>query len=296
MKKSQKMLGLKIDVDTARGTKYGVPWLSKTLKERNIKATFLFSLGNDRTGRAIFRIFRPGFFSKAARTNVLKIYGLKTLLNGLVIPGPHIGKKYDYIMKSVYDDGHEVGIHCYDHIRWQDHLDKMLESKVREEVYKAQKEFIRIFGFPSKTMGAAGWQANKNSLMAYDDQNFLYASDTRGSEVFFPCVKKKVFKTLQIPTTLPTLDELLGVVEEEKIIEYYHEALSFFNVLTIHAELEGMHYRELFCEFLDQFQDENILNLEQIAKIVLQNKDTIPTKEITQGFVKGRSGTLACSF
>ena len=65
-------LAIKIDVDTFRGTREGVPRLVDLLKKHGAGATFLFSLGPDHTGRALRRVFRPGFFSKVARTSVLE--------------------------------------------------------------------------------------------------------------------------------------------------------------------------------------------------------------------------------
>ena len=87
------LLALKIDVDTLRGTREGVPNLIMLLKKHAADATFLFSLGPDHTGRAIKRIFRQGFFGKVRRTSVIKHYGLKTLLYGTVLPGPDIGRR-----------------------------------------------------------------------------------------------------------------------------------------------------------------------------------------------------------
>jgi peptidoglycan/xylan/chitin deacetylase (PgdA/CDA1 family) len=55
---------LKIDVDTFRGTKEGVPNLVRILKQHQAGATFLFSLGKDHTGWALRRAFRPGFFKR----------------------------------------------------------------------------------------------------------------------------------------------------------------------------------------------------------------------------------------
>jgi len=75
-------LALKIDVDTYRGTREGVPRLVEILQSHNAQATFFFSLGPDHTGRAIKRVFRPGFLGKVSRTSVVKHYGIKTLLYG----------------------------------------------------------------------------------------------------------------------------------------------------------------------------------------------------------------------
>ncbi len=293
------ILAIKIDVDTDRGTRIGVPNLVDLFEEFSVKATFLFSLGPDNTGRAIKRIFRPGFLKKVSRTSVLSTYGIRTILNGVLLPGPHVGRRNETIMRKAYDLGHEVGIHCYDHIRWQDGLVRMSKNEVYEEFGKARREFERIFNRPATTAGAAGWQANSFSLAAYDDAGLLYASDTRGSHPFFPRIANTVYKTIQIPSTLPTLDELLGRPEypEQHIVNHY---LSLFrpgllNVLTIHAEIEGMSKMPLFRSFLEAVKqsDIQIVTLDAWARRLHDNPSRVPVCNLIQGTVDGRSGTLA---
>src|SRR3954465_9149543 len=113
-------LALKIDVDTYRGTREGVPRLVETLQKHGAGATFLFSLGLDNNGRAIKRVLRPGFMQKVSRTSVVEHYGLMTLMYGTVIPAPDIGRRCAAILRSVRDAGFEVGIHTWDHVKWQD--------------------------------------------------------------------------------------------------------------------------------------------------------------------------------
>src|SRR6516164_3865146 len=107
------VLALKIDVDTLRGTREGVPRLVEALGLHGVAATFLFSLGPDHTGRAIRRVFRPGFVGKVKRTSVVKHYGVRTLLYGTLLPGPDIGRRGADVMRAVRDVGHETGIHCW---------------------------------------------------------------------------------------------------------------------------------------------------------------------------------------
>lgn len=294
-----KMVGLKIDVDTERGTRIGVQNLMRLFSKYNIKATFLFALGPDNTGRAIKRIFRPGFFKKISRTSVLKIYGIKTLLNGVMWPGPHIGKRHNAIMKNILKSGHEVGVHCYDHVAWQDNLHKWSESQIREEVNKSVSQFFEVFGFRPFTMGSAGWQANAASLSAYDEHALMYASDTRGKRAFFPVDKRKRYETLQIPTTLPTLDELLGREEYpmETLIHHFEKLIQKqdLNVITLHAELEGMTYLDWFEGFIRHFQSLGVkfVPVIEICKDLLEDKDQIPHLPLVQREIDGRSGVLA---
>jgi len=296
----ESLLAIKVDVDTDRGTRIGVPNLLALFDEFGVKATFLFSLGPDNTGRAIKRIFRPGFLSKVSRTSVVSTYGIRTLLNGILLPGPHVGRRNESLMRAARDKGHEVGIHCYDHIRWQDGLARMTRSEVFEEFGKARKEFDRIFREPAKTAGSAGWQANSFSLAAYDDAGLVSASDSRGTHPFFPRVNGIVYKTLQIPTTLPTLDELLGRPEypEDRIVDHYLSLLQSGtpNILTIHAELEGMKKLSLFRRFLVKLQARSveIVKLCDLARYLLKDPSAIPACDLIAGTVEGRSGTLAC--
>jgi len=203
------------------------------------------------------------------------------------------------LMRKAKEAGHEVGVHCYDHIHWQDNLHKLNEADVRHEVNKAVEAFQNVFGFAPRTMGAAGWQVSKNSLSAYDDQNLLYASDARGQKAFFPKIGRKSFKTLQVPTTLPTLDELLGRPEYpfEALHDHYLKLIQpkALNVLTIHSELEGMAYLDWFEEFLKKClaQKTEILPLQTLALKALSNKKGIQVLPLIQGTVDGRSGTLA---
>ncbi len=293
------ILAIKIDVDTDRGTRIGVPNLLTLFEKFSIKATFLFSLGPDNTGRAIKRVFRPGFLKKVSRTSVVSAYGIRTLLNGVLLPGPHVGRRNEAIMRKTRDLGHEVGIHCYDHIRWQDGLAKMSRNEIYEEFGKARREFERIFNRPSTTAGAAGWQANSFSLAAYDDAGLLYASDARGSHPFYPRIGSTVYKTVQIPSTLPTLDELLGRPEypEERIVGHYLSLLrpGTLNVFTIHAEIEGMSKMPLFRILLEAIKQKTVqvVTLEAWARRLHDNPSHVPVCDLIQGTIDGRSGTLS---
>jgi undecaprenyl phosphate-alpha-L-ara4FN deformylase len=293
------VVALKVDVDTDRGTREGIPALVSLLEEFSAPASFLFSLGPDNTGKAIRRVFRPGFFQKVSRTSVVQMYGIRTLLNGTLLPAPHIGRRHADLMRRVRDRGFEVGIHCYDHFKWQDYLFKMTLDDVRTEFGKAISEFERIFGCQPATAGAPGWQASAESKQVYDEAELLYASDTRGHSPFFPRIMGRTFQTIEIPSTLPTFDELLGRPEypDEKIVQHYVSLLRDDqpNVFTLHAEIEGMMKLPLFRDLMKAWSERGVtfVRMDDLAHDLLSVRDSVPVRDLVMAEIDGRSGMVA---
>jgi peptidoglycan/xylan/chitin deacetylase (PgdA/CDA1 family) len=292
-------LALKVDVDTDRGTREGVPKLVAVCRELAVPACFLFSLGPDQTGRAITRVLRPGFLRKVKRTSVLQMYGWRTLLNGTLRAAPHIGRSNTAVLRSVHAAGFEVGIHSYNHYRWQDHLSTMTPADVAEEFAAGQAEFRRVFTFQPRGAGAAGWQSNGVSREVYERADLLYSSDTRGTRPYFPRIGARTFETLEIPTTLPTLDELLGRREfpVERLASHYWSWLreDGLNVFTVHAEIEGMRYHAWFRELLMEWRGRGVefVRLDVHARELLAKRSAIPVCEQVMASIDGRSGVVA---
>jgi undecaprenyl phosphate-alpha-L-ara4FN deformylase len=291
-------LALKIDVDTLRGTQLGVPRLMGLLRKHNANATFLFSLGPDHTGRAIKRALRPGFLKKVSRTSVIEHYGWRTLLNGTLLPGPDIGARCAELMREVRDAGFEVGIHTFDHVKWQDHVTAKDASWTRREMDKATRRFREIFGADARTHGAAGWQMNIHALRLTQRMGFAYCSDGRGTHPFIPVHHAEIIDCPQLPTTLPTLDELIGrdgITAENvaaHLLQLTRAQPAMDQVFTLHAELEGMKLAPAFERLLAgwQAQGYQLASLRDLSAKL--NRSELPLCTVEYGAIAGRSGTL----
>ena len=292
-------IALKIDVDTLRGTREGVPPLVKVLTDAGAGASFLFSLGPDHTGRAILRVFRPGFLSKVSRTSVVEHYGVKTLLYGVLLPGPDIGRKEAATLRAVRDAGFEVGVHCWDHVRWQDGLMTHDAAWAEHQMRLATDRHTEVFGSPPVLHGAAGWQFNPAAAKAETMLGITFASDSRGTHPFVPVGPDgAVLGPPQYPTTLPTLDELIGV--GDITVDNVHEQLLALTegttqdqVYTLHAELEGMKLRPVFERLLAGWRAQGH---SLVAMRDLHDESAgaaLPRHLLEQGTVQGRSGLLA---
>lgn len=292
-------IALKVDADTWRGTREGVPNLVRMLVQAKAGASFLFSLGPDHTGRAVLRVLRPGFLSKVSRTSVLEHYGLRTLLYGTLLPGPDIGRREAHTLRAVRDAGFEVGVHCWDHVRWQDQLLSHDATWALREMKRATQRSFEVFGVMPHLHGAAGWQFNEASATAEKALGFERASDTRGTHPFLPVAANGTpLGPPQFPTTLPTLDELIGTNGVTADNVHLHllartERVEQDQVYTLHAELEGMKLRPVFQRLLEGWcaQGHSLISLATLQ--ASQQSNVLPKHRIELGRVPGRSGWLA---
>lgn len=291
-------LALKIDVETYRGTREGVPRLLEALKRHDAQASFFFTLGHDRSGRAINRFFRRGFPGKGARLGLFEHYGFKTLLYGTLLPAPDIGRGCADIMRGVRDAGFDTGIRCYENLRWQSAAAGADADWTQREMQAAVARYTEIFGAPPRSHAAAGWQMNRDAFRQTQRQGFDYASDTRGTRPFIPTWDAEIIACPQLPTTLPTLDELVGRggITAQNVVQHLLTLTASpgetGHVFTLRAELEGGKWLPQFEQLLAGWKEQgyDIVSLRNYLQSV---KDNLPRHAVRMGGVEGHAGMLA---
>ena len=299
-------LAFKVDIDTLRGTLEGVPRLLDLFDRHGIAATFLYSLGPDHTGRALKRAFRPGFFAKVQRTSVVEHYGIRTLLYGTLLPGPDIGVRGADVMRDSAKRGHETGIHTWDHVLWQDHVRTKSARWTWRQMTSSRDRYQRIFGKPPHTHGAAGWQMNDDALRQLDTWDLPYASDGRVADdetdrgAFRPFLGGRTMTCVQIPTTLPTLDELIGVDgldalgAADRLLATTADAArpGGDEVFTLHAELEGMKLIGALERLIVGWKDQGYACGSMATAHARLDVANLPVRRWRWGTIAGRSGEL----
>lgn len=290
-------IALKIDVDTYVGTRDGVPRLLEIFDRFGIKGTFYFSMGPDNSGKAIRRIFtRKGFLRKMLRTRAPSVYGLRTLMYGVLLPPPIIADKVPHVLRETEARGHEVGIHCWDHVKWHDLLPWIPRNMIALELGRAFALFEEILNRRAKTTAAPGWTVTADSLEIQDALYLTYCSDSRGIHPFYPVMDDRRFHTLQIPTTLPTMDELLGEngITAETVNDHYLSLIQpGLNVHTIHAELEGGVLSPVFIDLLERLQAKGCRFVTLAEAAEEAHRGEIPCCRLAMGELLGRAGEVA---
>jgi len=292
-------VALKIDVDTHQGLEFGVPRLASMLESEGVAASFYITMGPDNSGRAILRVFRNrGFLSKMFRTKAVSMYGARTILSGTILPSRPIALSFPNIIRDLEARGFEVGVHGYDHVRWQDHLDDIGETGVRNELGDAFEVYRAIFGDASKSFAAPGWRTNNAALLALDAMGLEYRSDTRGIAPYRCIVEGRILATPEIPTTLPTLDEVMGRRElrDENAVRDFYLGLckpDALNVHTIHAETEGMSQLENFTALVRALKERGATFVQLREVSWRLNRAELPACEVIRTTLQGRAGWIS---
>ncbi|HXI03781.1 MAG TPA: polysaccharide deacetylase family protein [Candidatus Saccharimonadales bacterium] len=290
-------IGLRIDVDTFRGTRLGVPALCRILGRHDVRATFFFSVGPDNMGRHLLRLLRPAFFMKMLRTRASKLYGWDILFRGTLWPGPVIGVRLAEVIRDAAAAGHEIGLHAWDHHHWQAHVERMGAPEVADEVRRGLELLSRTAGVAPACTAAPAWKCTEPVLVAKAGiPQIRYNSDCRGEGIFRPVVEEGPAPQPQVPVNLPTWDEAVGRdgVTEGGFGDFLISRLvpGGYNVLAVHAEVEGIAAASHFDRLVARAKDLGY-RFVPLGDLAAAAAEPLPQAPMIRSGVPGREGWIS---
>ena len=296
------MICLKLDVDTRRGLDDGLPPLLSLLQDEGVLASVYFTMGPDESGKAVRRVFtRPGFLKKMMRTNPAKMYGWRTMFYGTLLPAPPIGRARPDLIKRTAHEGHEIGLHAWNHVQWQDCLDSMSELEIERELDLAFESWRQALGEHETPKGfaAPAWKVNDTALACLFRRPFSYISVTRGQSPVRLTAGGENAPFPEIPTTMPTLDEILAWdgMNLEKAFEFLAAAPrhGMLNVYTLHTEAEGLALFGFFRRLLRRWKTDGYSFSRMDAAAQALHPLDLPLSAARDATLQGRGGTVSSS-
>ena len=279
-----KRIALKIDVDTFHGAARGVPVLIDLLNSRSVSGTFFVTLGPDRSGQ------------QSRRDSLKSHYDFATRSYGRILPSPSIETSATKELQAIKNAGFEIGLRAWDRVRWEQQIATMDNASVESEMRKGVDRFEHLFGMAPAAFAAPGWLTNRHALRLTQRLGFAYASDCRGDQPFIPVIDGEIVRCLQVPTTLPTLDEVLAIDNSGTVdqaadrIFRLSAAIEGDHVFTLRAELEGMRFRDAFAQLITRWIEAGfeLVSLGSLASLC--SLDELPRCVVSLADISGRNG------
>ncbi len=281
-------VALRVEVGTLRGLREGVPNLLRLFDEYRLQASFFFPMGLDLSGLQPLQSWR-------GRRHL----GLAAMGYGTFFPAPDLAKAARDAIHLAQQDAHDVGISCLSPLHWCRQLAHAEKDWVTQQLNQAFQCWEQQVGQPATVFASHGWQVHPSLLQAESVRNLRFASDVRGKHPFLPVLGDVTGTVVQIPTTLPTLAEIMKrpEVDATNVHEYlYSESCHLLpagHVYTARAEHEGMEYIELMEKLMVMWkgQEGALRNLNNIYEEL--DLSILPRHQIGWGKVKGESGPMA---
>ena len=226
------------------------------------------------------------------------MYGLRTILSGTILPARPIALAFPNLLRELKAAGFELAVHGYDHVLWQDHIDSLGEGGIRAELNDAFEAYRSIMAESPRAFAAPGWRTNGVALRTLDAMGLNYRSDTRGRTPYRCLVDGRVRTTPEIPSTVPTLDEVMGradLGDNAALLRFYLDQFKpdQLNVHTIHAETEGMGQLENFVALVGALKERGarFVRMDGVASGL--NRAELPVCPVVRTEVPGRAGWVS---
>ncbi|MCU7958711.1 MAG: hypothetical protein KZQ58_01675 [gamma proteobacterium symbiont of Bathyaustriella thionipta] len=172
-------VAIKIEVRHAQTALTALPGLLELFKTYDTRVSFAFAM----------QPFAGGFLSG--------------LLAG------RAAKERQALCLAVKEAGHELGVLGYDADEWAKSASQRDARWVEKQMRLATHVYQELTATMPLFFSAPDGQMNAETSVLEQQHGFVYASDTRGKTPFIPLSPAGESGCIQIPVSLPTIDEML---------------------------------------------------------------------------------------
>lgn len=209
------VFALRIDLESMKGIKNGLPKILKLLEKFNFKASFYLTMGGEPN---ISELLRYRGKLKSAGERKIKIFSKKELVRMAILPKDFV-KENRKILRRIIMEEHEAGIHGWKHRIWT----RGKRVNVNKQVNLAIKRYERFFGKKPISFAAPAFRTNKNVMKILADKGIRVVSDLSGEKPF----RIEDTNIVNVPITIkgenktPIIEYLVAKgYSDEEILEY----------------------------------------------------------------------------
>jgi len=250
----KKIFTLRIDLESNKGIKKGLPKLLDLLKKYNIKASFYLVMGGESN---IFELLKYRKKLTSSNERILKLWSLKEKLRMALFPKDFV-KENKKILRRILEEGHELGLHGWKHRAWARGLYKI---NIKEHIIKSKRKYEKIFQKEPISFSAPGFNINNKVLKALEENGILFISDFPGESPKFYGKIKNVPMTILSENKMPIIEYYISKKKtDEEIFEIIRKNIKSKNLSSfyIHGLFEARFKIELLEKIFKFINKEKI--------------------------------------
>jgi len=294
-------IGLRCDVDFGIGLERGVPYLLDILKRHKMRATFYVTMGPDGFRQHTNRLGSASYRKRIRRMNpmgMINAFGpIYLARQALGIRGT-VGLGHPDVLKRVVAEGHELGVHGFDHYWWAENIFTADRAALKADMTRAIEAMRKTTGHTAAAWASPNWRCSADSLSLLDEFNFPYGADTRGSGPFSPALPGYSGQLPQLPISLPCLHEISDYKNTTDAATITDEFVGHirpgYNVWCIHDYYEGVLRREMFERTVDTLIRDNVTLVPVAALAAEFRAGDVPASRVVQARMPGGRGEVSC--
>jgi peptidoglycan/xylan/chitin deacetylase (PgdA/CDA1 family) len=263
-------VALKIDVLSLPGARRGLPAVLRLLDTYQVRASFAIATGTEGGGWL-----------------------------GMLGAGTTIERQATAQLRAALAAGHEVGFAAHQPCRWIRRAAHAGAGWTRKSFNCGVARLSELLGQPPAFGAAPGWQLNPTLLQLEQAQQWRWCSDTRGRYPYLPLLQGVRCDCVQIPTTLPTVDEALasGAATAETVHEYLYAESRHLrpsgHVFSADAERAGLDWLPVLEKLIVMWRGQDGA-LRPLGKLYTElDPGQLAVHQIGWGEVPGRRGHVA---
>lgn len=263
-------VALKIDVSSLSGARDGTPALLRLFDTYRVQASFAFAPGARWPGGL------AGFRS-----------------------GTGMDRRSADQLRAALAAGHELGLAAPVPRSWERHAARANHAWTRRQFRVGLDRWTAAIDRTPAFGAAPGWQLNAHLLTLEDERHWDWCSDTRGRYPFLPLLQGVRAHCVQIPTTLPTVDEVIasGAATLNNVHEFlYAESRQLRpagHVFSADAERAGLYWLSTLEKLIVMWKGQGG-SLRPLGQVYAELAcDQLPRHQVGWGRVPGRKGYVA---
>jgi undecaprenyl phosphate-alpha-L-ara4FN deformylase len=279
MTMSKTPAAIRIDVDSTRDIAL-LPELLDLLTRLGIKGTFFITTGPDRLALNFLKhLAHPRSYAQFIKSRPLR-YGAHSL-NG-ILRSTEVEAASPEILLRVKEDGHELGLHGYDHFTWISKLSMMDETAIKQLINTGITALESVTKAEAKSFASPGFTVTSALLRAIDAFDFDYSSDFKSNRPippFYPETGSDMSGVLEVPVSMDSIGELFtkGLSADEikarisACADVWHSNRLPF-VVYAHPAYELGCQKGLFASVLQDLHEDPRFEFSTLAQIARQWK------------------------